>query len=307
MSATPWTGQSPASTNRKNKTSVITDSGTNLTALNKTLYKIVTCNAAGGDFELDHVYYFSDDGATTVDLTELVEHDHGAGSAGGEFLYIQMANPQALELYLSRPTDMIKANWNQTVTGTGTIEDGGGGTSKPYIRLRPNGTSGSGSTISYTNAQSLSFTNPFKFVSSGAFETATSLAFHAGVNCDDVTAADSNTVKSQAEVCTATNTNWWLRTASGSANSASDTGVAISTSDTSISIKHEPWDATVYDYIEIDAANGFTKTTNIATTGNNTTGSILKFSIKNSTGADRPFRMKGCKLSMMTADAWGYE
>lgn len=304
MSGTPWTTATPASASKKNKTSVITDSGTNLAALNKSLYKIVTCNSTGGGFTLDHTYYFGDDGTTVIDLTELTSHVHTVND-GGKLIYIYYNNPETLDLFLSRPTDIIKANWNQTVTGTGSIEDGGGGASKQYIRLRPNGTSGSGATISYTNAVDMSFAAPSIFSAYGNFETASSLAFHAGVNADDVTAADSNTIKYQAEVCTATNNNWWLRTANGSANSASDTGAVIDTSDDSIKLAHDP-DGTANVVMEIDAANTFTKTTNIPTSGSNTTGNFVKFSIKNSTAADIPYRFKGCRLSYVTQGSWAY-
>jgi len=308
MSATPWTNASPASVSRKNKTSVISDTGANLATYNKALYKIVTCTSTGGGFTQHHTYYFGDDGTTVVDLTELLAHYHTGGSDGGTNIYTWMKNPEDLMLYLSRPTDLVMANWNQTVTGTGSIENGGGGTSNPYIRLRTNGTSGSGATIGYTNGRpATDFAAPSQITWVGNFETASSLAFHGGVNCDDVTVADTNTVKYQAEVCTTTNNNWWLRTATGSANSASDVGIAIDTSDRSVRIYHDPWDATPTTYLDINAAGSFAKTTNIPTSSTGATqGSIQKFSVKNSTGADRPYRFKGSSLYWRTNATWGY-
>ena len=306
-SGSPWSTATPASVNRKNKTSVITLSGDDITALDKSLFKIVTCNEDGGDYLEHHTYYFGDDGTTVVDLTDLVSHNH-TSSDGGELIYIYTHNPETLDLHLIRPTDLIKANWNQTVTGTGSIEDGGGGSSDPYIRLRPNGTSGSGSTISYTAGfPKTSFNSPSILSFVGNFETATSLAFHGGVNADDVTAADSNTAKYQAEVCTTTNSNWWLRTATGSANSASDIGVAIGTTDTSVKIIHDPFAGTPNTKISIHYSGEFTKTTNIPTSATlNTQGNFMKFSIKNSTGADRPYRFKGSRISWYTDDEWTY-
>jgi hypothetical protein len=310
MSGTPWLSSTPASVNRKNKTSTITLDGDDIALLDKTKYKIVTCSADGSGYLEDHVYYFSEDGSVETDLTALPDHTHSSASGdGGPMTFMYIKSPaSALDLYLSRPTDMIKANWNQTVTGTGSIEDGGGGSSTPYIRLRPNGTSGSGSTISYTNAYPrYTFDGGAMILTFvGNFETATSLAFHGGINCDDVTAADSNTVKVQAEVCTVTNSNWWIRTATGAANSASDTGVAISTDDKSIKLIHDST-GTPYAVISVNSGGEFTKTTNVpATATNNTIGNLLKFSIKNSTAADRPYRFKGARLSWSTSDIWSY-
>jgi hypothetical protein len=289
--STPWLNSTPASVARKNMTSVISDTGANMSAMDKTKFKIVFCTATGSGFTINHLYMTSADGTSWIDLSVTQDHYHSSVDDGGHYIRILMGNPEVLDLYLSQPIHFQDTEWNTTFTGTGSAEfDGGGGSSKPYIRLRPNGTSGSGSTISYTNAQNLTFVSPSVFSCTGNFETATSLAFHAGVNADDVTAADSNTVKYQAEVCTA----------------ASDTGVAISANDTSIKIVHDPEAGTPQAVIEIDAANAFTKTTGIPTTSTNTTGNILKFSIKNSTGADRPYRMEGCRLSFITSDSWAY-
>ena len=304
---TPWQGGTSASTARKNKTSVITDTGDNLSVLNKTKYKIVTCNETGSGYEEDNVYYWSDDGSVEKNLTQIQDHTHNFSDGdGGSLITIWQGNPEIFDIYLSRPTDMIKANWNQTVSGTGSIEDGGGGTSKPYIRLRPNATSGSTASINYTNVQNLTFDEPSIFVTEGVFETASSLAFHAGVNIDFLSVADTNTRKYQAEVCTATNSNWWLRTANGTNTSTSDIGVAITTGDQSIKMVHNPNFGTPEVLLEIDAANAFTKTNHIPIDGNNTTGNLVGFSQKNSTAADRPYRMKGCRISFITDDAWGY-
>lgn len=306
--STPWASGTAASTARKNKTSIIADTGTNLAALDKTKFSLLKCTADGDVYLKDHLYLCLEDGGTT-DLGLVPDHTHGNTSPGdgGGLIYIQMFNPEDLDLLLIKPTDLIKANWNQVVTGTGSIEDSSFlGTSKMYIRLRPNGTSGSGATIKYTANVNVAFDNPSIFVAVGSFETADSLAFHAGVNADDVTAADSNTRKYQAEVCTATNNNWWLRTANDTSNTASDIGVAIETGDKSIKIVHDPWASTPYALMEINAANRFTKTTDIPVTGSNSTGNILKFSIKNNTAADRPYRFKGARLSYITNDSWGY-
>ncbi len=302
----PWDTAGPASVAKKNKTSVISADGDDITPLDKTKFKIIACNTDGGDFLENHAYLFSEDGGTVVDLTELADHQHNGPANGGTLNYIYLNNPETFDLCLTRPIDFADSEWNNTTSGTGSLEfSNGGGSTKYYIRLRPNGTSGSGASISYTHSLSLSFAQASILSFRGNFETASSLAFHGGVNCDLVTAADSNTIKYQAEVCTATNNNWWLRTANGSANSASDIGVAISTSTTGVRLVHKP-SGTAEVNMEIDAANQFVKTTNIPTSGVNTIGNIISFSIKNSTAADRPYRMSGCRLAFVTEDTWAY-
>ena len=304
----PWETKSPASVSRKNKTSILTLSGTDINSLDKTKYKLVACNATGSGYTINHVYHFSDDGSQVDDLTDLTNHLHTTTSGqGGHIRDIYAANPEHFNQSMCRPTDWVKALWNQTVSGTGTIEDGTGGNGERYIRLRPNGTSGSGATISYPMAANAGFPHHSLMGYVYQLETASSLAFHIGWNADDITAADSNTSKVQLEVCTATNNNHWLRTANGTNNSASDmgSGTAITTNKTSCQFLN--WNTgTPSVTAQVNATNSFTKTTHIATSGSNTLGNIMKFSVKNSTGADRPLRAYGAHLSFTTDSSWIY-
>ena len=201
--------------------------------------------------------------------------------------------------------DLLKANWIQTVTGTATIEDAtaGGGVVGDPIRLRPNATTASGATVTYPHMK-LDFSTRSIYQAKLQIETATSIALHSGVGADDITAADSNTRKLQAEVCTTTNNNWWLRTATGAANSASDTGIAISTSAVGIKIIHYPNIGTPRADLLIGAGTLLQKTTNIPVDGETASTNLIKHSVKNSTGADRPLKMYGCRLQFKVDDSW---
>ena len=310
MSGLPWSNATTASVSRKNKTSVISDTGDNLEGYDKTKFAIVVCtdDSVSEEFLQDHVYLFGVD-EDVIDISNTADHTHEGAGTGGSIFYSFGKNHNVIDVHLFTIQTILKANWNQTTTGTATIEDGGGGATEPYIRLRPNGTSGSGATISYTGAKPrLDVGSAFVMSSVINFETASSLAAHIGVNADDVTAADSNTGKVQAEVCTSTSNNWYLRTANGSANSASDTGVsAMNTNNQSVMIGHDPFAGTPNSQLSIDSANSFTKTTNIqSSTLQHTIGNLVKFSVKNNTGADRPMRYRGCRLTYFTADSWGY-
>ena len=302
--STPWTNSTPASTARNNRTGVITDTGANLAALDKTKHKIVTCSSTGSGYTLNHAYLFLEDGTDKVDLMSTDAHTHADSTTGGSLTDILIANPKVFVLPLTKTDDLLKANWIQTVTSTGTIEDSTDGTTgERSIRLRPNGTSGAASSISYPHLK-LDFGATSVFQAKLQIETATSLALHSGVACDFVTDADSNTRKLQAEVCTATNSNWWLRTASGSANSASDTGIAITANRVAINIVHYPTLGTPRADLLVDTGTLLQKTTNIPTSNATAENNLIKHSIKNSTAADRPLKVYGSRLQYKVSDNW---
>jgi len=298
-----WDNATPASAVKLNGMTVTYGTGTYLAALDKTKHKLVVCTSTSGGLTVDHVYLASADGTTWLDLSGIVDHTHTATTGdGGRYSEILLSNPKVFDLVLTKTDDLKKAQWIETVTGTGTIEDATDGTTgERSIRLRPNGTSGSEAQISYPHIQA-SFGGRALFISKLRIETATNLAFHIGVGADDITAADSNTIKIQTEVCTVTNNNFWLRTANGSANSASDSGVAIGTSRTGIKMIFHP--ATPECQLLINDANALIKTTNIPTSGATADNNLIKVSLKNSTAADRPMHFYGARLAYFVSDEW---
>jgi len=304
--STAWTNKTPASTARKNKMTVISDTGTNLTALDKAKHRVVFCTADGGEFVKDHTYTSNTDADEWIDITEVGVHNHYDDTDGGSIANIWESNSDRFQLGFIKPTDWLKAQWVQTVTGTGTVEDAEDGSGVNYIRLRPNGTSGSGSTINYPTALNAYWGAEVKLISNVQLETASSLALHVGVDADNITAADSNTRKVQAEVCTATNNNWWLRTANGSANSASDSGQAITANKEGIVIHHRGNLGTPDCLFGLNSTPAVQKTTHIPTSSHSTAGNLIKYSIKNSTGADRPMRIYAAQIEFVTEDTWGY-
>ena len=301
--STPWTNATPGSTARNNKVTVISDTGTNLTALDISKHRVVFCTADGGQFVKDHTYTANADEDAWIDITAVSSHTHTDDTMGGSIANIYAWNNDWYVLGLTKTNDLKKAQWIETVTSSGTIEDATDGTTgERSIRLRPNATSGSGSTISYPHLKA-NFGKPMLFSTKLRIETATSLALHTGVGADDITAADSNTRKLQAEVCTTTNNNWWLRTANGSATSQSDTGIAITTNRVRVDIEHAPDLVEAYLYIDTVA---LTKTTTLPTGGATLDVNLIKHSIKNSTPADRPMHMYGCRLQYYINDTWGH-
>lgn len=299
-----WTEGEVDSASRKNVKQPVVGTGDYIQSLDKTKFKFAACTTDSTDLELiaDHFYMVNAAEDGFIDLTQVEDHEHTGSGDGGLLTNIFIRVPTFNILQLTKTDDLKKAQWIETVTGTGSIEDSTDGTTgERSIRLRPNGTSGSGATISYPYLRSW-FGGKQIYQTKLQIETATSIALHSGVGADDVTAADSNTRKYQAEVCTATNNNYWLRTATGSANSASDSGIAISANRVAVKIVHLPGDTETDLYIDSGAV--LQKTTNIPTDGQTAYNNIIKHSVKNSTGADRPLKMYGCRLSFKTDDNW---
>jgi hypothetical protein len=304
-----WTETTPASVSKLNFMELVSGTGAELAALDKTKHRLVTCTSTGSGFILDHVYLFSTDGTTSLDITASLPHNHGSDTTGGFYIDIlRDGNPSFVDLWLTKATDLYEASWaspvywNKTVTSTGTVENFTDGTTgERAIRLRPNGTSGSGSTINYPHLK-LDFTKESFFQTKLQIETTTSIALHTGINADDVTAADSNTVKYNAEVCTVTNNNWFLRSADGSSTSTSDSGIAMSANRVSIMVKHFPGSPLLQ--LHVDQAAAFEKSSNVPTTGETSDNNLIKHSVKNSTAADRPLKMYGCRVAYTTSSSW---
>jgi hypothetical protein len=301
-----WDNATPASVAKMNGMTVTYGTGAYLAALDKTKHKLVVCTSTGSGLTVDHVYLANSTGTTWLDIGGILPHTHSAEDTGGSFKFILLGNPEIIDLDLIKTTDMVTSAWDTVFTGTGSAESATDGSSIRYIKLRPNATSGSGATIRYPGPLNLDFALSSMFICSTQIDTASSLALHAGVNADDVTAADTNTRKYNAEVCTATNLNWFLRSADNAANSTSDTGTAITTNRVGIKILHLMNLGTPEVNMEIDGGTTFQKTSNVPISGSTTTNNLVKFSIKNSTGADRPYRVYGCRIAYTTSSAWGY-
>ena len=296
-----WTSITPGSTSKLNTMTVTWGTGAYLAGLDKSKHKLVVCTATGSGLTIDHVYVADSTSTTWIDLADIV----GTGGGGaGQVINTFIGDPKFFDLMLTKTNDLLKAQWIQTLVSSGTItDDTDGTTGERSIKLLTGATSGGAATISYPHLQ-----NDFSKISMFEFKVrlsaTTALAYHAGVGADDVTAADSNTIKYNAEVCTATNTNWFLRTASGSANSTSDSGTAFTTSRTGIRIEHYPTAGTPRADMYIGAGTVFQKTSIIPTSGATSDVNLIKHSLKNSAAADKNAFIYGTRLRYTINDEW---
>lgn len=304
-----WATITPGSAAKLNGVTVTYGSGAYLASLDKTKHKLVVCTSTGSGLTVDHVYLADSTGTTWIDLQTLTSHTHVDSSTGGSLISIQMANWRFRDLDAASNGEILKANWTQTVTSSATIvDDTDGTTQERSIKLLTGATSGSGSTIAYPGL-ALGFSDRAIYQTKVRFSATTSLAFHTGVGADDVTAADSNTRKFNAEVCTATNGNWFLRSADGTTNSTSDTGTAFTTTRTGVGIEHYPDLGT--PRLDLYVASGtstrptvFQKTSNIPTGSTTAASNLMKHSLKNSAAADKNVWVYGCRLRYHVYDQW---
>jgi hypothetical protein len=291
----------PHSDSRMNRMTNIPNTGTVLAGLDKTKHGIFICTADGGSLTKDHVYFCNADGNALIDLSSMAPHTHSGSTDGGDLNDIFRINPTHIDLALTKTQDCQKANWDQTFASGGTAEDKTDGTTaERSIRLRPNTTSGGAASIRYPHLK-LDFGKESFYQAKLQLESTSSLAFHTGVRCDLVTSADSNNIKYQAEVCTVTNQNWWLRTADGTANSASDTGIPITTNRTGIRMKFFPGDVV---QLTVGAEATLEKASNVASGGETSTNNLITHSIKNSTTADKPLLVYGTRVVYYVSDDW---
>ena len=300
INTAPW-ATTPADDVRMNRTTNISNTGAVLAALDKTKFGILICTLDGSSLFKDHVYLCNAAGNSLIDISGSAAHTHSSASDGGELNLLFSGNSKHIDLGLTKVQDCQKANWDQTVVSGGTIEDKTDGTTgERSIRLRPNTTSGGAASIRYPHLK-MDFSMESFYQAKLQLESTSSLAFHTGVGADLITVADTNNRKMQAEVCTATNQNWWLRTGNGSANSASDTGIAITTSRVGIRMNNFPGVST---QLQVGTGTMLEKTSNVPSDGGTGTSNLITHSIKNSTTADKPLLVYGTRIVYTVSDDW---
>lgn len=301
----PWDDQTAGSFSKLNGMTVLSGTGDDLELLDKTQFRIVFCTADGGSLLKDHTYAVDTEAETFIDISSTGSHTHSGTNDGGSLLDIFSANPLFADTGALFMHNIDKARWVESLVSTGTTaNDTDGSTGELSFKLLTGATSGGASTLAMKGPLlDFSKRSMFQFKARlGA--TITTLALHSGVNADDVTAVDSNTAKYNAEVCTVTNNNWNLRTASGTNKTSSDTGTAISTSRVGIRLEHYPNLAVPEVDMYIDAHAVFQKTSDIPVSGTTAVANLMKHSLKNSSAADRNYFVYLNRLRYHILDNW---
>lgn len=302
----PWSTTTPGSDSKLNGMMIIEGPGDDLTGLDKTVYKHIYCTVdeTAGGLLAGHRYHASVDELSWVDETGVIDHTHTGTDDGGNVVDIFRANPLYQDLYLSY-LNAPAAKWVEGVTGTGgaVSDDTDGTTGERSLKLVTGATTTSTDNIKMPELM-LDFSLRSFYQTKVRIGTFSSIAIHTGVQVDRLDVADSNTRKYGAEICTATNNNWFARSATGAANSASDTTITATANRTALRMEHYPDLGTPEVDLYIDANAVFQKTTDIPVDGATSETTLVRHAVKNSTGADRPFYIYGTRVCYYVADTW---
>lgn len=299
----PWLDQTAASATKLNGMMRISGTGADLSTLSPSVHKFLYCTATGSGFTVEHNYKANAAGDAYLDENTGQTTSGGSGATVSYTTTI-MTNSKVIDTGAWLNMDMEKAKFSESVSGTGAITDDlDGTTGEMSVKLATGATPGGRSAITSVGLkQDFSKRSFLQFKSK--LTTLSSLNLRGGVNSDLVTSADSNVVSYSAEICTATNNNWFVRSATTGANTASSTGIAATTNRVGIKLEHYPDLGTPSVLMYIDAAAAVQKTTNVASSGTGTNNNVIRFSVKNSTTADRPWFIYGTRLVYQVLDSW---
>lgn len=293
-----WLDSTGGSANRLNGMTRISGTGTELAVLTPSVYRFVYCTSTGSGFTAGHNY------KTNVTGDAYVDED--ATAAGGTAYVLTLAlNSMLIDTADHFVFDVKVAKWVASNTSTGTtVDDTDGTTGEQSIKLGTGVTSGSRAQITQVGLKQ-DFSKPSFLSSKVRIGTLLNLNLRGGVNCDAVTSVDSNNPNYAWEVCTATNNNWFIRSADGTATSASNTAIAATTNRTGLKLEHYPTIGTPAVLLYVGVAAAVQKTSNIPATADvGANNDVIRFTIKNSTTADRPLYMYGCRMAYYVSDSW---
>ena len=303
--AAPW-GNTVASKAKLNLMTIPAGPGADLATLDVTKHGACRCTTTGSGFVASH-FYISDGVSTWIDVSVTASHAHESVATGGTLfdIYAAVGNMDLIDSggFLMFAAD--KAKWLESVTSTGVItNDTDGTTSERSIKLDSGATSGARASISMVGGVEMDFAKPSMWQSKTLIPTMTSLNLRFGFHIDNVTSADSTNVNYGVEICTATNTNWWTRSANGTATSASDTTIAATTNRQGITILGRPdlSPAKILTYIDANAA--FSKTSNVPISGGGGVSNIFRYSHKNSTGSSRTLFTYATRVRYYAVSNW---
>lgn len=302
-SADAYDDSTPASVLRENLTGVISGTGTYLATLDYSKHKILVCTETGLGFTIDHVYLCEADGLGVVDISSSIPHTHTSSTDGGPLSDVFSSTIDYVDTGGLYMFNMLKADWVEVITSTGSTSESTsetGFTNHKVLKVSTGATSGATANLKKLG-MTQSWDKPSYFAITNSFSATTALSSHWGYSVEPLADADNNTRKYGLVNCTATNGNWFIRSADGSARSDSDTGTAFTTNVDSFVVKHNPSAPSVSAYM-----NGtllLTKTSNIPTTDSTTFRDPLwLFGIKNSAAADKVATLYKLKMGYYIDD-----
>lgn len=303
--ASAWNDQTPGSVSRMNLMDVVSGTGAYLASLDYSKHKILVCTSTGSGFIIDHVYLCETDGSGVIDISSSIAHNHSGPTEGGYLSKVFAASPEQVDTQTQFMFHIKKADFTETITSTGTTADVTSGVNfdgQTVTRVASGATSGATADLTLRGLKpTFSFPSYFALITS--ISSTASVAGHWGFQVERMQDADDNVRKYGAVICTATNGNWFIRSADGTARSDSDTGTAFSTSDTSIVLRHNSDLAIPSVEMFVNNVLVLTKTTNMPTTSTGTSrDAIFRYGVKNSAAADKQIHLKKLRFGYWIDD-----
>ena len=302
-----WDETTAGSASKLNKVTIISGTGTYIVSLDKDNHVLFRADDSTGGLTADHLYMCSADGLSLIDVTEVDDHDHSGTGQGGNFFNTLNGNKDVFDSGMSLVMRPQKANWVEVVDGTASVADDVDGVSTEHsIKLLTGATSASTANIRMPSLE-MDFSERSYFKCLQRLSSIASVAFRVGYGIDGLQVADDDSRNYGIEGCTTVDGNYYVRTATGSARSASDTGTAFDTNRTNLRAEHYPDLGTPKVDAYINQGTVFTKTSNIPTTyadNEPNPQDIFKWSLKNNTAADKHLFAYGVRLVYETSDKW---
>lgn len=303
--ADAWDDSTVGTVSRMNSTGVISGTGTYLSTLDTTKFKLLACTEDGAGFLNDHVYLCQSDGTGVIDVTSAVDHTHTGVGNGGFLTKAYAQAPEQIDTGTQFLFHIKKADWTESVTSTGSTADVTSGVNfdgQTVTKVASGATSGATADLTLKGLkQTFSFPSYFAIITS--ISSTSSVAAHWGFSVERMQDSDDNIRKYGAVICTATNGNWFIRSADGSAKSDSDTGTAFTTSDTSVVVRHNSELGTPSIECILDNVLVLTKTTHIPTTSTGLSrDNVFRYGVKNSAASDKQVHLKKLRFGYWVDD-----
>lgn len=298
-----WTEGTSGSVAKLNLVTIPSGTGDYINSLDKTKHKVAYVTADGSGLLANHLYV--SDGSTWLDIQTIQDHFHSHSGDGGDFTEIVIGMTEQINYH--NPYHLRKADWTETVSGTGStseVTNDATWSNNAILKLVTGATSGSGATLQI-GAVRHDFGDHSGFNMILRMTQTTDIASHWGFGMETVTAADDNVRKHGVVQCTATNGNWFGRTATGSAHSDSDTGVAVSTSETFIKSQVFPLAGTPNQIVAVAGTLALTKTTDIPVDGSGSRTNHFKISLKNNAAVTKDCYLIKLKEAYWSNGWWG--
>lgn len=275
MSGNVWDNTIVISKTKLNQMTIISGTSAYLSGLSNVTNQVHLPTDTGSGYIAYNLFTWN--GSADVNLSNPV-HSHSGINSGGDETQIAAGHQRLIDTQALFMIRCKKADWiDQIVDSLCTLADDS--TTQPDSIKLTVGSSINTRVVEYWDGMEAIFDNPMYYTTVVKFNTLlTNMVWITGVDVEDVGDAGSGALKVGFEHCSSVNGNYHVVSADGTTRTASDTGVALDTTN------ERQLRAFVTPTVKTDWKVHTTvgvKTTNVPDTGNSPDrGGIMKHGIK---------------------------